>query len=116
MNVNFRKRESERIERENHAFAQRLLERAANLSKKKLDDDYNNHKKHLKLIGRMKGSVGGSLAIAGSMSLTPHGGSMNKQYGKGEPVHPFNNTGHIPPVNIEDNSNPLDEGVRISDD
>ncbi len=106
LNINFRKRETERIERENHAFARRLFERGANLSKKKLDDDYHNHKKHLKLITKMKGVNTGSLAIAAGLSLNPNG--PFKQYSKGEPVHSFNNTGHIPEINVEDNANPLD--------
>ena len=41
-----RKRETERIERENHAFAKRLFERGASLSKKKFDDDYQMHMKY----------------------------------------------------------------------
>ena len=37
LNMGYRKRETERIERENHAFAKRLFDKQANLSKKKLD-------------------------------------------------------------------------------
>ena len=33
LNVGFRKKETERIERENHAFAKRLFDRQAHLSK-----------------------------------------------------------------------------------
>ena len=46
----YRKRETERIERENHAFAKRLFERPPNLNKNKLDSDYKDHKKFVKLI------------------------------------------------------------------
>ncbi len=37
LNVGYRKRETERIERENHAFAKRLFDRQAHLSKQKHD-------------------------------------------------------------------------------
>ena len=37
LNLPYRKRETDRIEKENHAFAKRLLERTSNLNKKKLD-------------------------------------------------------------------------------
>ena len=43
LNVGYRKRETERIEKENHAFAKRLFDKQANLSKKKLDVEYKNH-------------------------------------------------------------------------
>ena len=46
LNLPYRKRETDRIERENHAFAKRLFERQGNLSKKKLDDDYRAHIKY----------------------------------------------------------------------
>jgi hypothetical protein len=52
----YRKRETERIERENHAFAKRLFDRPPNLNKNKLDSDYKDHKKFVKLIQKMKGS------------------------------------------------------------
>jgi len=50
LNVGFRKRETERIERENHAFAKRLFDKQANLSKKKLDDDFKSHLQYKKQI------------------------------------------------------------------
>lgn len=50
LNVAYRKRETERIERENHAFAKRLFDKQANLSKKKLDDDYKNHLQYKRQI------------------------------------------------------------------
>lgn len=37
LNIVFRKKETERIEMENHAFAKRLFDKQANLNKKKLD-------------------------------------------------------------------------------
>jgi len=43
-----RKRETDRIERENHAFAKRLFEKQAIVSKKNLDREYQNHLKFKK--------------------------------------------------------------------
>lgn len=37
LNMGFRKKETDRIESENHAFAKRLFDKQANLNKKKLD-------------------------------------------------------------------------------
>ena len=48
LNVGFRKRETERIEKENHAFAKRLFDRQAHLSKQKLDQDYKTHLQYKK--------------------------------------------------------------------
>ena len=47
LNLVQRKRETERIERENHAFAKRLFDKQAILSKKALDDEFrrNQHYK-----------------------------------------------------------------------
>lgn len=56
LNLPYRKKETDRIERENHAFAKRLFDRPPNLNKKKLDDDYKDHRKFVKLIQKMKGS------------------------------------------------------------
>ena len=46
MNLPYRKKETDRIERENHAFAKRLFERSAILSKKKLEEEYKTHLKY----------------------------------------------------------------------
>lgn len=43
-----RKRETERIERENHAFAKRLFDKQAVLQKKALDSDWMSHQKYKK--------------------------------------------------------------------
>ncbi len=51
----YRKRETERIERENHAFAKRLFDKQANLSKKKLDKEYKDHMKYKKQIQKIPG-------------------------------------------------------------
>ena len=46
LNLGVRKRETERIERENHAFAKRLFDKKAVVAKKNLDKDYMNHLKY----------------------------------------------------------------------
>ena len=48
-----RKKETERIERENHAFAKRLFDKQAVLNKKMLDTEYHNHIKYKKQIAKM---------------------------------------------------------------
>ena len=49
-----RKRETERIERENHAFAKRLFDKKAILTKKGFDDDFKNHRKYQGQIAKMQ--------------------------------------------------------------
>jgi S-adenosylmethionine synthetase len=46
LNVGYRKKETERIERENHAFAKRLFDKQANMSKKQHDHDFKSHLKY----------------------------------------------------------------------
>ena len=48
-----RKRETERIERENHAFAKRLFDKKAVLTKKQFDHEFYNHKKYQRQIAKM---------------------------------------------------------------
>ena len=43
LNMGVRKRETERIEKENHAFAKRLFDKQAVLNKKDLDKDWRSH-------------------------------------------------------------------------
>lgn len=43
LNMGVRKRETERIEKENHAFAKRLFDKQAVLNKKDLDKDFKSH-------------------------------------------------------------------------
>lgn len=50
LNVGYRKKETERIEKENHAFAKRLFDKQAILSKKKLDVEYKNNLQYKKQI------------------------------------------------------------------
>ena len=50
LNMAYRKRETERIEQENHAFAKRLFDKQANLKKQKMDEEYQNHLKYRKQI------------------------------------------------------------------
>ena len=53
LNLGYRKRETERIEQENHAFAKRLFDKQANLSKRKLEQDFKNHLKYKKQIQKV---------------------------------------------------------------
>jgi hypothetical protein len=48
LNMAARRRETERIEKENHAFAKRLFDKQANFSKKKLEEEYKSHLKYKK--------------------------------------------------------------------
>jgi hypothetical protein len=48
-----RKKENERIDRENHAFAKRLFDKAGSLSKKKMDEEYYSHIKYRKQIQKL---------------------------------------------------------------
>ena len=48
-----RKRETERIEKENHAFAKRLFDKQAVLKKKNLDNDWAAHIRYKKQIAKM---------------------------------------------------------------
>ena len=53
LNMGMRKRETERIERENHAFAKRLFDKQAVLQKKNFDNDWHSHIKYKKQISKM---------------------------------------------------------------
>ena len=53
LNMLTRKKETERIEKENHAFAKRLFDKQAVLNKKNLDSEWRNHLKYKKQIQKM---------------------------------------------------------------
>lgn len=53
LNMAARKRETERIEKENHAFAKRLFDKQANFNKKKLDEEFKSHLKYKKQIMKL---------------------------------------------------------------
>ena len=48
LNMLVRKKETERIEKENHAFAKRLFDKQAIMSKKKMDQEWLDHMKYKK--------------------------------------------------------------------
>ena len=50
LNIGVRRIENIRIERENQAFAKRLFDRVGSLSKKKMDEEFHNHKQYMKQI------------------------------------------------------------------
>lgn len=53
LNYGWRRAEYERIERENAAFAQRLLQKKGAISKKTMDQDFKKHKKYVKQIKKV---------------------------------------------------------------
>ena len=59
LNISIRKRENERIERENHAFAKRLYENRGQISKVKHDQDYLQHLELKQRVQRVKKNLPG---------------------------------------------------------
>ena len=58
LNMVARKRETERIERENHAFAKRLFDKQATLQKKGYDKDWAKHMSYKRQISKMPKAYG----------------------------------------------------------
>ena len=54
LNIAQRRRENERIERENHAFAKRLFSNTGSIKKREFDQHYNEHIKHKIRIQKIK--------------------------------------------------------------
>lgn len=54
LNIVARKKENERIERENHGLAKRLFENGGAISKKTLDKEYQQIAQYKKMIQRTK--------------------------------------------------------------
>ena len=87
LNMGMRKRETERIEKENHAFAKRLFDKKAVLKKKDLDHDWASHLVYKRQIAKMsmppsKGSIfknRGATAGGYSMSNIPQGQPIMEQ-------------------------------------
>ena len=53
LNLGVRKKENDRIERENQAFAKRLFDKAGSLSKKKMDEEFFSHLRYRKQIQKI---------------------------------------------------------------
>lgn len=53
LNLAVRKKETERIELENHAFAKRLFEKEPNLDHNRLDEEYKAHLRFRKQIKKV---------------------------------------------------------------
>ena len=64
-----RKKETERIEKENHAFAKRLFDKQAILNKKKMDQEWLDHIKYKKQIAKMPTSFKGKNSIQMQSSM-----------------------------------------------
>ena len=54
LNISIRKKENERIERENHAFAKRLFQNPSSISKQRLDRQFNQNMELRNRISRVK--------------------------------------------------------------
>jgi hypothetical protein len=54
LNIVVRKRENDRIERENHAFAKRLFSNLPTLKKRDMDVQYEQHVNHRSRISKAK--------------------------------------------------------------
>ena len=54
LNISIRRKENERIERENHAFAKRLFHNSGSISKQKLDEQYKSQMLLKDRISRVK--------------------------------------------------------------
>lgn len=54
LNFQVRKRENDRIERENHKFAKRLYSNQGSISRQKLENDYQSILKFKKMLSRVK--------------------------------------------------------------
>lgn len=61
LNYERRKKEFERIERENMAIAQRLFNKQGSISKKKMDAEYGVHKKYKKQIQKAEPTAKGTI-------------------------------------------------------
>lgn len=88
LNMIVRKRETERIERENHAFAKRLFDKQAVLNKKNLDTEYHNHIKFKKLIQKMPPPLKSRLIITSDMRRSDPGSNIGDQIRYVEQVNP----------------------------
>lgn len=54
LNISVRRKENERIERENHAFAKRLFQNPSSISKQRFDVDFNRNLQLKQRISRVK--------------------------------------------------------------
>jgi hypothetical protein len=57
LNLASRKKETDRIERENHAFAKRLFDRTSTVKKSLFDDEYKQHQRYLQAIKKVTGPI-----------------------------------------------------------
>lgn len=77
LNMAVRKKETERIEKENHAFAKRLFDKQAVLNKTNLDKDWANHMKYKKQIQKLPKNLNQKKSMTASGMSTGH-----KRYGQ----------------------------------
>ena len=67
--MGMRKRETERIEKENHAFAKRLFDKQAVLKKRDLDSDWTSHLKYKHQIRKMPSGAKAHQSIFSKQSM-----------------------------------------------
>lgn len=77
LNISVRRRENERIERENHAFAKRLFQNSGSISKQKLDLQYQTNLEIRNRIKRVKKTLP-NLNNGRATQLPPLDGSAYK--------------------------------------
>ena len=76
LNISVRKKENERIERENHAFARRLFQNGGSISKQKLDFSHNQNMELRNRISRVKKALP-NLGHGRSIQLPPLDGGAS---------------------------------------
>ena len=54
LNTGYRRKEHDKIEQENHAFAQRLYAKKSNFDKKRMDEEFKEHKTYKKHIMKLQ--------------------------------------------------------------
>ena len=90
LNISVRRKENERIERENHAFAKRLFQNASSISKQKLDLQYNQQ---LELRNRIRKVKKPLPNLGGRATQLPPLGTSATQFATSK--RSFSTTNHI---------------------
>ena len=83
LNMPFRKRENQRIERENHEIAKRLFDKQSVINKKSMDQEWQQYKYYQRRVQKMpdfRNSHGGSKlgTIASTNNLLKAGDSLQE--------------------------------------
>ena len=87
LNISVRRKENERIERENHAFAKRLYSNTGSISKKQLESDYRsimNYKKNITRVKKNRPSYNGRFQHLPPLSMRRAASTDDLQEGNAE--------------------------------